>query len=171
MVMMHEAEALPTEEAETQDNTKETAIQSRIGAARESRSSSGGRGVQAPALEVGRERGGLEDAARQERQLWGELAPGAGAHVVEALDDERRLLGDGALELGVEPVVARGGDPRPQGVALGGIGLVHDGGVPALEGAMLRVLDEGVPVVAQLVVCVLWGVGGGDVGQHVPVLV
>jgi hypothetical protein len=44
-------------------------------------------------------------------------------------------------------------------------GLVHDGGVPALEGAMLRVLDAGVPIVAQLVVCVLLGVGG--VGQNV----
>jgi hypothetical protein len=61
-----ETKVLPTEEAETPDNTKnETSlIQSRIGAARASRSRSG---VQAPALEVGRERGGLEDAARQER--------------------------------------------------------------------------------------------------------
>ncbi len=111
-----------------------------------------------------RERGGLrlEDAAQQERQhLRGERAPGAGAHVVEALDDERRLLGDRALQLGTDPVVARGVDLRPQGDALGGIWLVHDGGVPVLEGAMLRVLDAGVPVVAQLVrvVCVLSGVG------------
>ncbi len=74
-----------------------------------------------PALEVGRERGGLEDAARQERQhrLRDEQALGAGAHVVEALDDERRLLGDGALELGAGPAVARGGEQRLQGVALG----------------------------------------------------
>jgi hypothetical protein len=67
--------------------------------------------------------------------MRGERALGAGAHVVEALDDERRLLGDGALELGAEPAVARGGEPRPQGVALGGIGLIHGGGVLALEGA------------------------------------
>jgi hypothetical protein len=103
---------------------KETSslIQSRIGAARTSRSrshSSGG--VKAPALEVGHERGGLEDAARQVRQhMLDERGLGAGEHVVEALDDERRLRGDGALELGAEPAVALGGEPRPQGVALGG---------------------------------------------------
>jgi hypothetical protein len=35
--------------------------------------------------------------------MRGERALGAGAHVVEALDDERRLRGEGALELGAEP--------------------------------------------------------------------
>ncbi len=43
--------------------------------------------------------------------------------------------------------------------------------MPALEGAMLRVLYAGVPVVAQLVVCVLLGVVFGGVGRHVSVLV
>jgi hypothetical protein len=111
-MMMREAEALPTEEAEAPESTRETLIQGRMGAARASagRSRGSGRGVRAPALEGGRERGGLEDAARQERQLRGERALGAGAHVAGALDDGRRLLG--ALELGAEPVVARGGDPR-----------------------------------------------------------
>jgi hypothetical protein len=126
-------------------------IQSRIGAARagRARSSSGG-GVEAPALEVVRERGRLEDSARQVRQhVGGERALGAGANVVEALDDERRLGGDGALEVGGEPVVvARVGEARTHGGTLGGIGLVHGGGVPVLDGAVLRLLDAGVPVVA-----------------------
>ncbi len=43
--------------------------------------------------------------------------------------------------------------------------------MPVLEGATLRFLDAGVPVVKQLVVvCVLWGVvvvvGGGGFDQH-----
>ncbi len=67
--------------------------------------------------------------------------------------------------------MAQGGEPRPQGVALGDIGLVHGGGVPALEGAALRIKDAGVPVVAQRVaVCALGVVvvGDGDgFGQHV----
>ncbi len=69
-------------------------------------------------------------------------------------------------EIGAEPAVARGGEQRPQGVALGGIGLISGGGVPALEGATLRLLDAGAPVVAKrVVVCVLWVVvGGGDGG-------
>ncbi len=88
----------------------------------------------------------------------------ARAHVVKALDDERRLLGDGALEIGVEPVVALGVELRPQGGALGGVGLGHGGGVLALERAKLRVLDARVPVVAH---CLLFFCVGVTVVKHV----
>jgi hypothetical protein len=91
-----EEEALPKRQSRRQKETSSLLlIQSLIGAARASRSRRHRNGgVEAPALEVGRERGGLEDAARQVRQhMRGERALGAGAHVVEALDDDSLTSG------------------------------------------------------------------------------
>ncbi len=50
---------------------------------------------------------GRSSSSRASGRMLGELALDAGVHVVELLDDELRLLGDRAAQLGVEQVVAR----------------------------------------------------------------
>jgi hypothetical protein len=111
-----------------------------------------------PALEVGGERGGLEDAARQERQEHARTSSRHSMTSGACSVTERSRLGLNQWLRGASSCVHR--------VARLAVsdGLGHGGGVLALERAKPRVLDARVPVVAHrlLFFCV-----GVPVVEHV----